>query len=170
MPFLQKAGIILGGAAKDGFSHSIITSMNMNNVYMKNQSNGLHKGNGSGVSNLVDVGNYNFSPLETLLYDIQGIYITCLALTFILIIQIIFKFYLKNNIKLNTYNLISARTNENLEYYISKIISLNQNMSNIYIWLILLFIIIGLFFSLYASSELLNNIDNYIKVHSNIKK
>jgi hypothetical protein len=43
-------------------------------------------------------------------------------------------------------------------------------MSTIYIWLIIIFVMVGLCLSTYVSSELLNNIDNYIIVHNNIKK
>lgn len=43
-------------------------------------------------------------------------------------------------------------------------------MSNIYIWLILIIVIIGLSFSIYASSELFNNIDSYIDVDNSLKK
>jgi hypothetical protein len=42
-------------------------------------------------------------------------------------------------------------------------------MSHVYIWLILIIIICALSFSIYASNELSNNIDNYIILH-NINK
>lgn len=43
-------------------------------------------------------------------------------------------------------------------------------MSNIYIWLILLILIIALSFSIYVSGELFNNIDSYITAHNTKNK
>lgn len=67
-------------------------------------------------------------------------------------------------------NILGIKLNSNLEYYINKIILLNKRVSTIYIWLILIIIIIGLSFLIYAANELYTNIDAYINVHNNIKK
>jgi hypothetical protein len=56
-----------------------------------------------------------------------------------------------------------------LEYYINKIIKLNKNMSNIYIWLILLLLLVGLSLSAYASGDLYNNLGTYINIHNSLK-
>lgn len=78
--------------------------------------------------------------------------------------------HLKDNIKLNLSDTIGVKLNSNLEYYINKIIFLNKKMSIVYIWLALISIICGLSFSIYASSDLLEKIDDYIAVHNNMKK
>jgi hypothetical protein len=57
-----------------------------------------------------------------------------------------------------------------LEYYLNIILKLNKKMSFIYIWLILVALLVGLSFSGYASSELYNNLDSYIAVHTSLSK
>lgn len=172
MPPLQKAGVIIGGAIAAGFGHSIISAVNRNAVYLENVPN---SSNVNSVSNNINSNISKFmddslwSPLETLLFDIHGLNVTCLSLTIILILQITFKFYLNDSIKLNLSNILSVNINNKLEYYINKIIRLNKKMSSIYIWLILIILIFGLSFSIYASYELFDNIDNYISVHNNLK-
>ena len=165
IPPLQKAGIIIGGALTAGFCHSIITTSNRNRIYSKDTFNSINNNN---INKLVD--DSTSSPLQTLLFDIEGLNITCLSLVIILSIQILFKLYLKDSINLKLSNFVGLKANDKLEYYINKIISLNKKMSNIYIWLAILILICGLSFSIYASSELYNNIDDYIAVHNSIKK
>ncbi len=168
MPPLQKAGIVVGGAVLSGYAHSSISSINRNNIKLENNESATNENIGSNISKFIDDSSY--SPLETLLSNLEGISITCLSLISILIIQIIFKLYLKDNIKLNFSNILGISNNSKLQYYVNKIISLNKKMSTIYIWLIIILVIVGLCLSTYVSSELLNNIDNYIIVHNNIKK
>ncbi len=168
MPPLQKAGIVVGGAVLSGYAHSSISSINRNNIKLENNESVTNENIGSNIIKFIDDSSY--SPLETLLSNLEGISITCLSLISILIIQIIFKLYLKHNVKLNFSNILGISNNSKLEYYVNKIISLNKKMSTIYIWLIIIFVMVGLCLSTYVSSELLNNIDNYIIVHNNIKK
>ncbi len=168
MPPLQKAGIVVGGAVLSGYAHSSISSINRNNIKLENNESVTNENIGSNIIKFIDDSSY--SPLETLLSNLEGISITCLSLISILIIQIIFKLYLKHNVILNFSNILGISNNSKLEYYVNKIISLNKKMSTIYIWLIIIFVMVGLCLSTYVSSELLNNIDNYIIVHNNIKK
>jgi Cytochrome b/b6/petB len=173
MPPIQKAGVVIGGAVIAGFGHSIISAINRNSVSLENSvslnnSNDVVNNINTSVNKLMD-DSINSSPLEILLFDINGISLTCLSLILILIIQLIFKFYLKDNVNLNFSKLLGKNLNDKLEYYINKIINLNKKMSSIYIWLILLIVIIGLCFLAYASFELYSNIDKYITVHNNIK-
>lgn len=168
MPPLQKAGIVVGGAVLSGYAHSSISSINRNNIKLENNESVTNENIGSNIIKFIDDSSY--SPLETLLSNLEGISITCLSLISILIIQIIFKLYLKHNVKLNFSNILGISNNSKLEYYVNKIISLNKKMSTIYISLIIIFVMVGLCVSTYVSSELLNNIDNYIIVHNNIKK
>lgn len=137
LPPVQKAGVIIGGAIIRGFSHSVISTMNINAIYKENtpsfnNTNLLSNDISSKISKFMD--DSSWSPLQTLLFDIQGINATCLNLIIILIIQIIFKLYLSNSIKLNLSNILGINFNNNLEYYINKIITLNKKMSNIYIY------------------------------------
>ncbi len=169
MPPLQKAGIIVGGALTAGFGHSIITTVNRNQVKLENLSNPDNVSNlSSNINKLLDDSS-TWSPLETLLFDIKGLNTICLGLIIILVIQIIFKFYIKDKVILNFSNKLGVTINNKLEYYINKIIMLNKKMSIIYIWVIIFILLCALSFSIYASDELFNNLDNYITVHNNIK-
>lgn len=132
MPPVQKIGAIIGGAVIGGFSHSIITGINRNAIYLENASSYNKSNNiGSNISKLID--DSLSSPLQTLLFDIEGLNITCLSLVIILSIQIIFKFYLKDSVNLNLSSLLGSNLNNNLQIYINKIISLNKKMSVVYI-------------------------------------
>jgi hypothetical protein len=87
----------------------------------------------------------------------------------LLVIQILFKFHFKDNIKLNLTWFLSDRFNNNLEFYINKIITLNKKMSTFYIWLILVSLIVALSSSIYAINDIHNNLDDYITVYNSIK-
>ena len=107
IPPLQKAGVIARGALIGGFGHWMTSAINRNNVNKESISN-----SNTNVSNFID--NSHTSPLETILYDVQSISITCLGLVFILGIQIVFKLYLKDAIKLNLFPLLGIKINNNL--------------------------------------------------------
>jgi hypothetical protein len=126
MPPLQKAGIIMAGAISGGFAHSIITTINRKNISSVHD-NYIH----SNINKFID--DSSSSSLQTLLFDIEGLNITCLSLIILLIIQIIFKLHLKDNITLKFSSIFSEKFNSSLEYYINNIISLNKKMSTIYI-------------------------------------
>lgn len=168
MPPLQKAGIVIGGALIGGFGHSIISTINRNTVSLQSSSNFVNNNVNSSINKLVD--DSSLSSLQVLLFDIYGINATCLSLMIILIIQIGFKFNIKDNIKFNLSNVLGVNLNNKIEYYINKIITLNKKMSSIYIWLIIMIIIVGLSLSIYASNELYTNIDSYINMHNSIGK
>ena len=87
----------------------------------------------------------------------------------LLVIQITFKLHIKDNIKLNLTWILDDKFNNNLEFYINKIIALNKKMSTIYIWLILFSIIVGLSSSIYVINDIQNNLEDYITVHNSIK-
>jgi hypothetical protein len=59
--------------------------------------------------------------------------------------------------------------NGKFNYYLNKIIILNKKMNNIYIWIIILLLLIGLISSGYFSTELYNHLDKYINVHNFLK-
>lgn len=126
LPPLQKASIIVAGAVSAGFTHSIITTINRDKIHIKNTNSHID----SNINKFLD--DSSSSPLQTLLFDIEGLNIVCLSLVILLIIQIIFKFYLKNSIKLNFSSILGTNINNSLEYYINKIINLNKKMNSIY--------------------------------------
>ena len=85
------------------------------------------------------------------------------------IIQILFKIHFKDSIIFNLSWIIGDKFNKILEFYINKIIALNKKMSTIYIWLIIIILLAGLYTSIYAIHDLYINIDSYINVHINKK-
>ena len=87
----------------------------------------------------------------------------------LLIIQIIFKFYINDNIKLNLSLIFGGKINNRLEFYINKIILLNKKMSTFYIWLTLIILFVGLYSSVYAIHVINVNIDSYVNVHNSLK-
>lgn len=173
MPPLQKAGIIVGSSLVAGLAHSVISNINRNNVLQSNiSSRAISTASSSSddhVNKYID-NTTPSSPLENLLFDIEALNYICLSLVIILIIQILFKFYLKENINLNLSNILGININNKMLYYLNMIIKLNKKMSFIYIWLILVTLIAGLSFSGYASGELYNNLDSYIAVHNSLSK
>ena len=108
------------------------------------------------------------NPLQAILFKFCCISSVCLSLMLILFIQIISKLYLKDSIKLNLTSILGEKLNNNLEYYINKMIRLNGKMRIIYMLLILIIIIFALSYSVSLSEDLLNNLNNYIVQHVNI--
>jgi hypothetical protein len=146
LPPLQKAGIVVGASMLGGLFHSNLTTSNRNKILEESLKDKI---NSSNTSILTDSKNIkdsiinkflddnislpSNSPLEDLLSNLEYINFICLGLLAILIIQIIFKFYLKENLKLNLEYLLGSKFNNTLEFYINKLIILNRNMSIIYI-------------------------------------
>lgn len=171
LPPVQKAGVIIGSGLIAGIGQSILSNINRNKVIQDNILTSTSNTNKSSDNlNKFISDTTSSSPLENLLFDVEALNYICLSLVFILIIQILFKFYLKDNLNLNMSKFLGANINNKAEYYLNIVISLNKKMSFIYIWLILIALIVGLYFSCYASSELYNNLDNYIAVHSSLNK
>jgi Cytochrome C and Quinol oxidase polypeptide I len=172
MPPLQKAGIIVGSSLIAGLGHSIISNVNRNNVLQDNiaiKSTTSSNSTKNLLNKLIDDITPS-SPLENLLFDIEALNYICISLVIILIIQILFKFYLKDNISLSLSKFLGTNFNNKLEYYLNLILKLNKKMSFIYIWLILVALLVGLSFSGYASGELYNNLDSYIAVHTSLSR
>jgi hypothetical protein len=172
MPPLQKAGIILSTGLIAGLGHSRISVINRNSILRENIENNTHINNNinnisSSINKLVD-DTTSSSPLQDLLLNTEFLNYTCISLTLILMVQIIFKLHLKDNTNLNLSNILGYKINNKLEYYLNKVIALNKKMSVIYIWIILVLLVLGLSFSALNCSELYTNIDSYILVHNNI--
>jgi hypothetical protein len=73
--------------------------------------------------------NSQLSPLQEFLYDGEMMNYVCLSLIYFLIIQLIFKLYFKDTIKLSFLNLFNKNVNTKIEFYLNKIIRLNKQMS-----------------------------------------
>jgi hypothetical protein len=139
MPPVQKAGIILGAGLIGGLSHTKLTAMNRNSILLhEGRENIRNEGSTdlsdlhSSVNKLIDDG-IQSSPLQDLLLNLEITNYVCLSLMGILLIQILFKFYIQSHVTLPLSNLLGNNFNNKLEYYINKIIILNQKMSTIYI-------------------------------------
>jgi hypothetical protein len=134
MPHLQKAGVILGSGLVSGLAHSVINNVNRNKILEDTTTTATiasSENTNDNISKLVD--SFSISPLENLLFDIEALNSVCLSLVIILIMQIVFKFYVQNNIKLNLSNLVGISLNTKLEDYLNLIVKLNKKMSSIYI-------------------------------------
>jgi hypothetical protein len=146
MPPLQKAGIIVGAGMIGGLFHSKISAINRNNVMQENINSfdtnilsvkqeakqDIVNNISSNISKFID-NTIPSSPLEDLLINIEITNYVCISLIIILAIQIIFKFYMFETVKLDLSYLLGIKLNNALEYYLNKIISLNKKMSIIYI-------------------------------------
>jgi hypothetical protein len=146
MPPVQKAGIIVGSGLVTGLGHSVISNININRNRVINENISVTDTNTATINNTnVTANTLNSSinkfidnttpssPLENLLFDIEALNYVCLSLIILLIIQILFKFYLTENITLNLSNILGINVNNKLEYYLNKIIKLNKKMSSIYV-------------------------------------
>lgn len=169
IPPMQKAGVVVGGAIVGGLGHSIISTLNRNKVISETALSTASASTGfnGNLSKLLD--NSHNSPLQDLLFQLEAMNYVCLGLIYILMLQLVFKFYFKDNINLNWSKLLGSNFNDRLQYYLNKIIKLNKKMSTIYIWIILIILIFGLSISAYACHDMYINIDKFIAVHNNIK-
>ena len=162
IPPVQKAAIVVGSGLLGGLIHSGISHINrastLDNMTI-NSNNNISDINAS-INKLVD--DTITSPLEGLLFSIQGINAICFTFTLILVIQLFIRFHVKENIN----NKILGTT---LNKYLNKLVVLNKKVSIIYIWLILIMLLIGLAASIYFSNELYTNIDKYIDIYNKLK-
>jgi hypothetical protein len=173
MPPFQKAAVVVAGGVLGAATHSAFSNMNKARVLdeqnsISSNSTNISSNITTNITKLID-DNIVSSPLENLLLNIEIISSICLSLLIILTIQIIMKFYISKNFKLNMSNIFGISINKKIEYYINKIIILNKNMSNIYIFIILILLFYSLGLLLYISTDIYSNIDMYISVHNNLK-
>lgn len=112
MPPVQKAGVVVGGALMAGFGHSIVSTINRNTISSENSSNFVNNSINPNVNKFID--DSSFSPLQVLLFDIHGINVTFLSLISILNIQLVFKFYLKDNVKKNLSSILGVYMNNKI--------------------------------------------------------
>ncbi len=91
-----------------------------------------------------------------------------LGIIYILIIQLIYKFYLKDYINLNLYRLVGTSVNNKLEYLLNKIIKLNKQVGIIWIWLSFIILLLGLLFNTYFINHIYVNLESHIDIHNAI--
>ena len=169
LPPLQKAGVIIGSGLVAGLSHSMISTLNRSQVLSENidksiASNTTSTDINSNISKLID--DSQSSPLQDLLFQLEAMDYVCLSLIYILIIQLVFKFYIKDNVNLNLSKLLGNNINMKIEFYLNKIIKLNKKMSIIWIWLIFMILVFALSISAYTIHNICANMDSFIDVHN----
>ena len=166
MPPLQKVGIILGSSVISGIAHSRINIMNRNmiNDTDLNSSSGIDSS--SNISNFIN--DSISSPLQDLLVNFEMMSYVCLSLIYIIIIQLLFKLYFKDEINFKNFWILNANWRANINYYLNKVIKSNKQMSIIWTWIGILLITFALCFDAYTLYDVYNNIDSYVKIHNSL--
>lgn len=163
VPPVQKAAIVIGDGLMGGLIHSGVTHINRGNEL----ESIAKESNASNISNSISNGINKFvsdssvSPLEGLLFSIQGINSICFTLVIILAIQLYIRFYIKGEFN---FTILGITFNK----YLNKIILLNTKLSVVYIWLALILLMIGLTASVYFSYVLYINLEKYIEIHNSL--
>lgn len=165
MPPLQKAGAIVGSGILGGIGHSLISNVNRNAVNGENTINSAASSTNINSQVHKFIGDSHLSSLQEFLSDEGMMNYICLSLIYLLIIQLVFKLYFKNEIILSLSNLLNYNINKKIEFYLNKIINLNKQMSIMWIWYIFVTILIGLSISAYALHNVYAYIENYINGH-----
>ena len=171
IPPLQKAGFIVGSGLTAGLGHSMITTYNRAKVLSESVNTSTVSNLASSSSNVSSnvnkfLGDSQYSPLQYLLFQFEAMDYVCLSLIYLLIIQLVFKLYFKDNVNLNLSELLGNNFNSKMEYYLNKVIRLNKRMSTIWIWFGLIVLILGLSISTYIINNVYINIDNFINLHN----
>jgi hypothetical protein len=101
MPPLQKAGVIVGASVASGIAQTFISASS--GALSRNTSTSITTSAASSVASnsinkLIDVS--QGSPLQNMLFLLEIMDYTCLSMIYILIIQLIFKLYFKDTVRL----------------------------------------------------------------------
>ena len=159
LPPLQKAGIVVGAGIAGGAIH-VGTSI-VNRVVNTPSSSittppstttppSVTSNLPDGVNKLMADSGDGYSDLMLLILSIDTLICVCLGLILILFMMILFKFYLnEKKVKLNLSSLIGDKMNNNLNYYLIKLIQLNKKTSTVYIFITFILLFISLGFSCY---------------------
>lgn len=167
LPPFQKAGVIIAGGVIGGIIHTAASAINHNsNIFSDSISSSSVSKSINNVNNLIDLGNNNTSPIETLLHCLSILSSISLFLLIILSLQLFYKFFVSDKPKLKWIgSIFTSNYSETIKLYIYKIIKLNKNMSMVYIVIIIILLIISMFALSYISLELVNNLDKYVNVY-----
>jgi hypothetical protein len=126
MPPLQKASAVVGASVAVGVSQAVISAINT--VYTSKPS---RTATSSIVSNNIDkfINDSQSSPIQDIFFSLEIMDYVCLSMVYVLIIQLFYKLYLKDNINLNLVKILGNNINNKIEFYLNKIIKLNKQMS-----------------------------------------
>ena len=114
---------------------------------------------------------YGYSELMLLIFCIEALTCVCLYFIIILFMMILFKFYInEEKVKLNLSSLIGDKINNNLNYYLIKLIQLNKKTSTVYIFITFILLFISLGYDCYFITVLYNNLDKLVDLHINSSK
>jgi hypothetical protein len=172
LPPFQKAALIIGAGIAGGAIHVGASVINrVVNTPSSTATTPTTTNLPGGVNKLVADSYGGYSDLMLLILSIDTLTCVCLSLILILFMMILFKFYLnEDKVKLNLSNLIGDIINNNLNYYLIKLIQLNKKTSNVYIFSIFILLFIALGFDCYFITELYNNLDKFVDLHINSRK
>jgi hypothetical protein len=134
LPPLQKAGFLVGSGLAASLGHSMISTLNRNQVLSENINTSTASSTTSTATNINSniskfIDDSQSSTLQDLLFQLEAMDYVCLSLIYILIIQLVFKLYFKDNVNLNLSKLLPNNINNKMEFYLNKIIKLNKQMS-----------------------------------------
>lgn len=172
LPPLQKAGIVVGSGIAGGAIHVGTSVLNrVVNTSSNTPPTSIIISSNNGVNKLIPGSEY--SDLMLLILSIDTLTCVCLGFITILFMMILFKFYLnEDKVKMNLSSLIGDKMNNNLNYYLIKLIKLNKKTktSSLYIFIIFVLLFIILIFDCYFITELYNNLDKFVDLHINNRK
>ena len=106
LPPVQKAGIILGSSVISGIAHSRISIMNRNMINETDLNSSSSIDTSSNISKFIN--DSISSPLQDLLINFEMMSYVCLSLIYLIIIQLLFKLYFKDEIKLKNFDILNA--------------------------------------------------------------
>jgi hypothetical protein len=167
---LNFANIVATVAAANNSNRTNTTSDTANTANAASATNTANTASSTNISNTTSnlLDNSNHSDLSNLLFNIDLITSLCFTFVIFLFFLILFKFFLtEEKIQLNFSNLIGVKFNDNLNYYLIKLILTYKNISNLYIFILLILLLIGLGFNSYFLSAIRDNLDIFINLHIN---
>jgi hypothetical protein len=134
LPPVKKAGVVVGAGFLGGLIHSSISQYNISRNYNENIRNDMKTAiiNDSNINKFIN-DNMSSSPLEVILSNLELTNYICIYMLIILVIQILFKFHFKDEIRLKFSSILGCKFNNSLEIIINKLITLNKKMSIFFI-------------------------------------
>jgi hypothetical protein len=174
LPPLQKVGLTLAGGAIGGAIHAGTTATNraiasgiFNIQSTENSGRNSPEGEFSPASPLENlIFNSNDNSVETLLFSIYSLNIISLILFLMLILNLISKLVLNNNLELKWLDkLMPQPYNNKCKKLIINILKYSNKSNTINIAIILILLLISNFGSIYLLTILINNFEIFCKVY-----
>lgn len=171
---LQKAGAIVGVGVALGLAQVGVSTFN--NTIAKNMDttptstatsaiSNAKSSTSSTISKFID--DSHSSPLQDIFLSLEIMDYVCLSMIYLLIIQLIYKLYMKDSIKLTFFKWLGNSFNNKIEFYLNKIVKLNKQMSIFWIWFVISIILFGVSVSIYLLEGVSMNIGIFIDSHYN---